>query len=243
MNKITFIKQQTQNFDQKALLFKKSSVAMQSDKAIAYQIDTIVGFMDNIKRSSILDVGCGTGFLSLFLAKKAKQVIGIDISKESIKKAQQQAKRYRVHNFQGIAGDIYKHKFNRIFDYIIIVNVVHHVWEPEEFFSVLRPLLSARGKIIIFESNPLNPLFYPFLFMHGNLRSHLTKEYFNSNVYSLKSFIRKSNLSIEKIERYAFFPTLLYNYSSMFITINKLLNHIPLINNFCAFHILICKKK
>jgi hypothetical protein len=116
------------------------------------------------------------------------------------------------------------------------------VWDPNKFISVLKSFLATDGKIIIFENNPLNPLFYPLFVLTGNLRSHLTKEYFNATIYSLRKFIRQNGLVTERIVRYAFLPTVLYNYSSVFITVNRVLNSLPIINHFCAFHIVICKK-
>lgn len=48
--------------------------------------------LQNLKSGKILDIGCGTGEQSLFLAKRGYQVLGVDISKEMLTKANESAK-------------------------------------------------------------------------------------------------------------------------------------------------------
>lgn len=51
-------------------------------------------FIDNISSNEkVLDIGCGNGFLAYDIAKKAKKVLGIDISEENIKTANKNYKR------------------------------------------------------------------------------------------------------------------------------------------------------
>ena len=49
-----------------------------------------------IKSGLALDLGCGTGIKSIYLAKKGFNVIGIDISKTAIKLAKENAQRAKV---------------------------------------------------------------------------------------------------------------------------------------------------
>jgi cyclopropane fatty-acyl-phospholipid synthase-like methyltransferase len=47
-------------------------------------------------RGPVLDVGCGTGELSLFLARRGHDVLGIDLSAVAVRQAQQKARWRRV---------------------------------------------------------------------------------------------------------------------------------------------------
>jgi SAM-dependent methyltransferase len=48
-------------------------------------------FKEPIEHFTVLDVGCGSGALTFAVAKRAKQVFGIDISKEAIEEAERNA--------------------------------------------------------------------------------------------------------------------------------------------------------
>ncbi len=46
-----------------------------------------IALLSSLKPGIILDIGCGTGEQSIFLAEKGYRVLGMDISREMIKKA------------------------------------------------------------------------------------------------------------------------------------------------------------
>lgn len=64
----------------------------------------------------VADVYCGTGTISLFLAQKAKQVIGIEIVPSAIRDAKINAKENKVRNAQFILGDAAKELPNLVAD-------------------------------------------------------------------------------------------------------------------------------
>ena len=75
----------------------------------------------------ILDIGCGAGTLSLYLANKNYDVLGIDISKGAIQSAQSSASilnfkkaRFKVMNFP---EEYPKEKF----DFIVLTEVIEHI--------------------------------------------------------------------------------------------------------------------
>lgn len=58
------------------------------------------------KDDVVFDLYCGIGSISLFMSQYAKKVYGIEIVKEAVEMAKENAKLNRVHNVQFIAGDV-----------------------------------------------------------------------------------------------------------------------------------------
>jgi len=58
------------------------------------------------KEDVVFDLYCGIGTISLFMAKYAKKVYGIEIVEEAIKSAKDNAKANGIENTEFIAGDV-----------------------------------------------------------------------------------------------------------------------------------------
>jgi len=111
-------------------------------------------FLHNLKRfipddAEILDVGCGTGQLTIFLAFWKKKVTGIDFSKSSISKARKLKKKFGVENVTFINTDLFDYNTNKKFDYIFCMGVLHHTENPKLGFQKLCKMLKKDGYIII----------------------------------------------------------------------------------------------
>lgn len=106
---------------------------------------------DNSK-TSLLDVGCGGGFISKELAERGFQVYGIDFSSEAIKFAQRQNPEI---NFQ--RSFIYKLPFpDEKFDIIICLGVFQTVLDPERALIEMARTLKREGTLIIRTLNTLS---------------------------------------------------------------------------------------
>ena len=57
-------------------------------------------------KETVIDAYCGIGTISLFLARKAKQVIGIEVVKEAIENARENARLNGIKNVEFIVGDV-----------------------------------------------------------------------------------------------------------------------------------------
>ena len=58
---------------------------------------------------TVIDAYCGTGTISLYLAQKAKHVIGIEIIKDAIENAKENAKRNKIKNVEFHTADVAKY--------------------------------------------------------------------------------------------------------------------------------------
>lgn len=95
-------------------------------------------FLDNISASDkVLDIGCGEGSVSADMAKKARGVVGIDISKKNIISSR---KKYFKDNLQFIEGDATTFDFKEKFDVIILSNVLEHIKDRVKFLEKIKKL-------------------------------------------------------------------------------------------------------
>ena len=100
--------------------------------------------------SDIIDVGCGTGFFSFSVADKCQSVLGIDLSKRNIDKANQNLAKnpnaklsFRNAYLHDIVSQEKKH-----FDYAVLTYVIHEVDEKERI-QLLNEMAEVADKIII----------------------------------------------------------------------------------------------
>ena len=100
--------------------------------------------------SDIIDVGCGTGFFSFSVSETCNTVMGIDLSKRNIDKANQNLEKnpnaklsFRNAYLHDIVSQEKKH-----FDYAVMTYVIHEVNE-EERIPLLNEIALVADKIII----------------------------------------------------------------------------------------------
>ena len=122
------------------------------DTIIAPNQDKLFGQIENLiePQSKIIDVGCGTGRLAFALADQCKSVLGIDLSKRNIDRAQltlvqQQNDKilFQHRNLSEILNEGQTH-----FDYAVLTYVIHEVNE-EERINLLKEIARVAEKIII----------------------------------------------------------------------------------------------
>jgi len=241
MNKKASQKFQTETFNTLVREESQKRSIFADNVAFRYERSTLLSFMQNLSTSSVLDIGCGTGRFAIPIAKIAKHVVGIDTSDDSIKVFRAEVKKQRLKNITGHVMDFRDLANKGEFDYVLLVNVVHHVPEIHELLEKIRKILRKNGTLVIFEFNPLNLLYVPWLICYKQAFIHMNKEYFRSNIWTLGRILDQAGYSVVSDFRYAFLPTVLYNVSPIFMKINSVLNSIPLLNELCAFHILRCK--
>lgn len=100
--------------------------------------------------SNILEAGCGTGQMSIFLSRFMRTIYSIDISKGSLIAANNFIKKNNLKNINLFRMNIFKLFFQKnYFDVIISNGVLHHTRDAEIAFSELVKYLKKDGLIII----------------------------------------------------------------------------------------------
>jgi len=96
--------------------------------------------------TSILDIGCGSGRLSVKLAKEGKKVVGIDYSSNMIKLAREFKNKEKVENVEFICADFLRYNFTQKFDATVALGFFDYVKEPQVY---LKKISSLTTKIFI----------------------------------------------------------------------------------------------
>ena len=206
------------------------------NRALRIEFETLLQFMGNLEGKRVLDLGCGIGRNGLKLAHYAYEVIGYDLSEVAVAKANDFAKQLGVKNFRAEVND-FSDVEEGSFDLILCANMLHHSANPLHVLMSIRKALCPGGQLIVMENNPLNPFFPLFFLLIGQVKAHWTKQYLMVNRFTLAKLITTAGMSVKKIQRYGFLPTMLYNLSLSFKNVNEILNRIPVINEAAAFHL------
>jgi len=106
--------------------------------------------LNNSKKSTILDIGIGTGALSYELYKNDYKITGIDFSEKMIKICKEKmplAKMIQYDFSKGLPDDINREKY----DYIISTYAFHHLDDNEKIILIKKLLrkLNKNGLLII----------------------------------------------------------------------------------------------
>jgi SAM-dependent methyltransferase len=121
------------------------------DTIIAPNQDRMFREIKNVIKpdSTIVDVGCGTGRFSFFVADKVKKVVAIDLSKKNIDKANKTLSKNpntKISFHHTNLSDLLSQKLH--FDYAVMTYVIHEV-NPEERVTLLKEMSEIADQIII----------------------------------------------------------------------------------------------
>ncbi|HEY2105464.1 MAG TPA: class I SAM-dependent methyltransferase [Candidatus Binataceae bacterium] len=127
------------------------SVATLADKArsgiFAHLLDEQVPV-----RASILEVGCGTGQLSNFLASssRSRTVFGADLSIPSLKLGEAFRRVHQINNLAFCQMNLFRPAFkDGSFDLVVSNGVLHHTSDPHGAFASIARLVRPRGFIAV----------------------------------------------------------------------------------------------
>ncbi|HZG39963.1 MAG TPA: class I SAM-dependent methyltransferase [Nodosilinea sp.] len=119
----------------------------------------------------ILDLGCGNGSFSHFLATQGFDVVGIEESASGVAQAQQ-----AYPNCQFRQGSVYAldlADLEKAFDLVISTEVIEHLFYPRELVRVARQCLRPAGTLVL--TTPYHGYLKNLaLALSGKLDSHFT---------------------------------------------------------------------
>jgi SAM-dependent methyltransferase len=98
----------------------------------------------------ILDLGCGTGQMSLYLARARRVIIGADLARGSLQLGAAAARRFQLDQVQFVETDLHRPGLREgAFDVVYSSGVLHHTPDPRAAFSRIARLVRPGGMIIL----------------------------------------------------------------------------------------------
>jgi ubiquinone/menaquinone biosynthesis C-methylase UbiE len=113
--------------------------------------EKIARYLSLFKNHKILDLGCGNGWLSNYLAEKTNnKIFAVDLNLFELK---QGMKAFKNCNLNFIYGDIYSKIFTPgSFNFVIIASAIQYFDDLSKLFLQLSSLLKPKGEIHIIDS-------------------------------------------------------------------------------------------
>jgi len=143
------------NFDTRAKEWDKKDRRVHGAKIIAEAIQKRVDLNENMQ---ILDFGVGTGLLGFEIAKKVKEVYGVDTSAGMI--AALKEKNTKELSITPIHQDIIKEPLQQTVDGVVSSMTLHHIEDLEAFFMTIAMTLKENGFIAIADLESENGTFH-----------------------------------------------------------------------------------
>ena len=165
--------QQQMNFWNASKLDRRSPVHPVVNAVFQPMAEFVQNAVDNSSVVSVLDVGCGNGFLQYYLEKKFQKVIGLDASSTML---EQNPCANRVW------GNCLNLPFeDASFEVVCASHLLHHLSREQQLIALKEMKRVARKSIVVFEPNRNNLLTFLFALLYKEERNI---------IYSSKKYLR-----------------------------------------------------
>ena len=153
--------------------------------------------------AEILDIGCGTGVVSLYLASQGNIVTGIDISKKAAEAARLSAEAVGLENVSFSAMSFPEHcLLNGKFDFIVCSEVLEHIADDKAAIGKVFSLLSPTGILVLSVPSRNAPIHrLRMLFRKRDSFDENVGHLRRYSVHQITDLVRSSNLSVIDVRR------------------------------------------
>ena len=125
----------------------------ESPERDAYQMpDKVLNVLGDLKGKTIMDIGAGSGYFSVKLAKHAGQVIAADVSKDFQEYLQKRIRKDHIKNIslRLLPLDSPELKDGEV-DMVFISNTYHHIDHRPRYFSMVKTGIKSGGSLVIID--------------------------------------------------------------------------------------------
>jgi SAM-dependent methyltransferase len=100
-----------------------------------------------VDQAEVLDAGCGVGYGSAFLARRARRVVGVDRSEEALEYARAH---YLEPNVEYVRADLLELPLpDRSFDVVCAFETIEHLDDPAAFLRTVARVLRPEGTLLV----------------------------------------------------------------------------------------------
>lgn len=169
----------------------------------------------NVK--TVLDIGCGSGWVAKEFFQRNKKVISLDISKSNPQKVKQL---YPSQSHFQVVADSFKLPFEpNSIDCVIASEIIEHVVDPKSFLKELLRVVSEDGRLII--STPYKEKIRYVLCIHCNKKTPVNAHLHSFDEDSLSKLYKENDLK-------KFSSIIFGNKALIFLRTHVLLKFLPL---------------
>ena len=117
-----------------------------------------------LNNKNILEIGCGAGELSIYLASRGAKITAIDFSSIAVGFSKENAAMHHENKIDYLVADAQFLPFgNDIFDIIFSCECLEHVSEPLNALKEMNRVLKPGGEVILTTENYSNAIFFQWL--------------------------------------------------------------------------------
>ncbi len=139
---------------------KESAKSFDDPARDAWQLPDRVIAALNLKRGQIVaDIGAGTGYFSVRLAKSeaAPKVYGADIEPSMVSYLRERAAKEGLNNVTAVQASAGQPNLPEPVDLVLIVDTYHHIGDREAYFRRLLKSIKPGGRVAIIDFKPDSP--------------------------------------------------------------------------------------
>jgi ubiquinone/menaquinone biosynthesis C-methylase UbiE len=168
--------------------------------AIQMERGRIIPLLAPRKSDTILEIGCGTGRLTIPLARMCRNVVGVDFSECMLEVARRKSESYK--NIEYIKVDARKKLpfGDSSFDKVVCPLLTNHIENIQRFFNELHRVLKPKGILVFDDPNPdSSEIVVKHHSVLDNMYDQGKKLFFTHSIDGYVHCLHRSNFEVEQI--------------------------------------------
>lgn len=124
----------------------------------AHILEPALAFFGDVRGKTLMELGCGPGAASLYLAERGANVIAVDVSPKAIEDLARHCAARGITSVRPVRADALTIDTLGPVDFVYGSMILHHIEPFDEFASVLRRTLRPGGRAFFYENSAMSSL-------------------------------------------------------------------------------------